>query len=105
MILFGYKQFVSLGHVFQCIFVWNLKEVGQIQWLGAWVSHWNGDRGFEEQRRKDDIQRGMKKKFREKVHTKSRGRHELHEHKHEETFEQGSLVVISVSCYVDFPYI
>lgn len=63
------------------------------------MSHWNGDRGLEEQRRKDDTQRGMKKKFREKVHTKSRGRHELHEHKHEETFEQGSLVVISVSLF------
>lgn len=40
MVPFGYKRFVSLANVFQG-FIFNLKEVVQIQWLRTWViSHW-----------------------------------------------------------------
>lgn len=41
VVLFGYKRFVNLAHIFQGFSFWNLKEVMQIQWWGAWVvSHW-----------------------------------------------------------------
>jgi len=65
---FGKKRFVSLGDVFQWFVFWNLKDVGQIQWLGAWaVSHWNGDGEVWRSRKEEKMicKRGMKKKTRQ----------------------------------------
>lgn len=96
MMSFGYKRFVNLAYIFQRFSFWNLKEVVQIQWWGAWVvvSHCigammeMGEETISREREEEEDEDGN-------------GGGNL-TNKGEDTFEQNMDVsFVLFSCYVD----